>query len=237
MVIEKKNIVSDIVLRPVLGIGTTAITFLTRENQVLKLFLDTERKHFLFNEYNMLEHLQELGDIKVKNIYTPNDIYVKNGEVIATKLDYIKGEVLKKHVPDIPLKDFSDMLQEFIEAAHELSKLGVYVRDFHSKNVIINNNGINIFDTDQFDVTYFQEDICLEHNLNAFLHEIFFSIYKFPQEFRFNSKYLDSLLSNFYSVIGSYKDDLALYYALCEEFGEEASLRNVSKLVKEIGRY
>lgn len=237
MVIERKNIASDIALRPVLGIGTTAITFLTRNKQVLKLFLNTERKQFLFNEYNMLEHLQELGNIKVKNIYTPNDIYVKNREVIVTKLDYIKGEVLKKHIPDISLKDFADMLQEFIEAVHELSKLGVYVRDFHSRNVIINNNGINIFDTDQFDITYFHENICLEHNLNAFLHEIFFSIFKFPQEFRFDSKYLDSLLSNFYSVIGSYEDDLALYYALCKEFGEDASLRNVSKLVKEIGRY
>lgn len=237
MVIENKNVKFEIAFRPILGKGTTAVTYLTREKKVLKLYLNTERKRYLFREYNMLEHLQELGDIKVKNIYTPNDIYVKNGEVIATKLDYIKGEVLKKHVPDISLKDFSDMLQEFIEAVHELSKLGVYARDFHSRNVIINNNGINIFDADQFDITYFHEDICLEHNLNAFLHEIFLSIFKFPQEFRFDSKYLDSLLSDFYSVIGSYEDDLALYYALCKEFGEDASLRNVSKLVKEIGRY
>ena len=44
MIIENKNIATEIALRPVLGIGTTAITFLTRDKQVLKLFLETERK-------------------------------------------------------------------------------------------------------------------------------------------------------------------------------------------------
>lgn len=71
MIIENKNIATEIALRPVLGIGTTAITFLTRDKQVLKVFLDTERKDRLFKEYDMLEHLQELGNIKVKTFILP----------------------------------------------------------------------------------------------------------------------------------------------------------------------
>ena len=148
MVIENKNIATEIAFRPILGLGTTAITFLTKDKKVLKLFLDTERKDRLFKEYDMFSHLQELGNIKVKNIYTPNDIYVNNGKVVATKLDYIKGDVLERHIPNITLKVFTEMILELIEETHELSKLGVYVRDFHSRNVIINKNGINIFDTD-----------------------------------------------------------------------------------------
>ncbi len=70
------------------------------------------------------------------------------------------------------------MILELIRKTHELNKLGVYVRDFHSRNVIINKNGINIFDTDQFDLTYFNEDVCLEHNLNEFIHEILMSVFK-----------------------------------------------------------
>ncbi len=237
MVIENKNITTEIAFRPILGIGTTAITFLTRDKRVLKLFLDTERKDRLFKEYDMLAHLQELGNIKVKNIYTPNDVYVNDGKVIATKLDYIKGDVLEKHIPNITLKVFTEMILELIEETHELSRLGVYVRDFHSKNVIINKDGINIFDTDEFDLTYFNEEVCLEHNLSEFIHEIFISIFKIPYGFVFDSKYLNQFLSEFYSAIGTYKDDLALYYALCKEFGEDESIKNVSRLIKEIGRW
>lgn len=237
MVLENKNIVSEIAFRPILGLGTTAITFLTKDKKVLKLFLDTERKDRLFKEYDMFSHLQELGNIKVKNIYTPNDIYVNNGKAVATKLDYIKGDVLERHIPNITLKVFTEMLLELIEETHELSKLGVYVRDFHSRNVIINRNGINIFDTDQFDLTYFNEDVCLEHNLNEFIHEILMSVFKIPYGFTFDSKYLNQVLSKFYSAIGTYEDDLTLYYALCKEFGEDESIKNVNRLIKEIGRY
>lgn len=60
MVLENKNIVSEIAFRPILGLGTTAITFLTKDKKVLKLFLDTERKDRLFKEYDMFSHLVEV---------------------------------------------------------------------------------------------------------------------------------------------------------------------------------
>ena len=102
MVIENKKIKSSIIFRPILGKGTTAVCFFTKDKKVLKVFLDNERKKSLFLRFNMLTHLEDLSSIKVKNVYTPNDIYVKNGEVIATKLDYVKGSTLNRHVPNIP---------------------------------------------------------------------------------------------------------------------------------------
>ena len=47
----------------------------------------------------------------------------------------------------------------------------------------------------------------------------------------------NQVLSKFYSAIGTYEDDLTLYYALCKEFGEDESIKNVNRLIKEIGRY
>lgn len=238
MIIEDKNLVTSVAFRPILGKGTTAVAFLTKDKKVLKVFLNNYRKWCAFQDYDMLKHLENLSNIKVKNVYTPNDIYVKNGQVIATKLDYIKGNVLKKHVPNIPLKVFTEMLLELIEETYKLTELGVYVHDFHNKNVIINENGINIFDTDEFEVTVSNNGDFLNHNLSSFLHTILLSIFKFPKDFRFDNEYLDTLLFNFYKgTIESYEDDLELYYALCKEFGENESLKKVSKLVKEIGRY
>lgn len=240
MVIENKKIKSSIIFRPVLGKGTTAVCFFTKDKKVLKVFLDNERKKSLFLRFNMLTHLEDLSSIKVKNVYTPNDIYVKNGEVIATKLDYIKGSTLNRYVPNIPLKNFTDMLLELIETAYKLSELGVYVSDFHSKNVIINENGINVFDTDEFYVEHqnkSQYDEYLEHNLKIFLDTILSSIFKIPKRFIFDSRYLDSLYDKLYDAVVDYKDYLNFYYAIYKEFGETESLKNVSGLIKEIGRY
>lgn len=236
MIKTSENYIFEIIGRPILGIGTTAVVFLTKNNEVFKIYLDTERKHYLFQEYNMKEHLLELSNIDIKHIYTPKDIYMKDETVIGIKLDYIKGNTLKKKIPDIKLKEFSNMLEVLIEETNKLSELGVFVRDFHSKNVIINSDGINIFDTDQFDITIFSKDWCLEHNLNAFIHEILYTIFKFPNGFDFQSKCLSALLTKFFYPIGTSEDDLKLYYALCEELGGDTSIRDVNRLVKTLGK-
>lgn len=237
MVIENANLTSSIIFRPILGKGSTAIAFLTKDKKVLKVFLNSERKKSLFLRVDMLKHFEDLSNIKVKNVYTPNDIYVKNGEVIATKLDYIKGSTLNRHIPTIALKDFTDMLLELIETAYKLSEFGVYVNDFHDKNVIINENGINIFDTDEFYLGDRDKNIYLDHNLKALLITILTSIFKIPNGFIFDSRYLDSLYDKICGAVVDYKDYLNFYYALRDEFGKNESLKNVGRLIKEIGRY
>ena len=37
MIIENKNIATEIAFRPILGLGTTAITFLTRDKKSIKI--------------------------------------------------------------------------------------------------------------------------------------------------------------------------------------------------------
>ena len=47
MVLENKNIATEIAFRPILGLGTTAITFLTKDKKVLK------EKGYYYNLYRL----------------------------------------------------------------------------------------------------------------------------------------------------------------------------------------
>ena len=71
----------------------------------------------------------------------------------------------------------------------------------------------------------------------VFLNIILSSIFKIPNRFIFDSRYLDSLYDKLYDAVVDYRDYLNFYYALYKEFGENESLKNVSGLIKEIGRY
>lgn len=219
-----------------LGTGTTAHAFF-KDEKVLKVYRNTKRSRYVFNEFNdMVEHLLELSEIKVEKVSTPVDIYIQNNIVKAISLEFVDGITLKEKIPDVNIDIFFNYLKEFEEMAYKLSEKRVWVKDFHSGNVIINENGINVIDTDEYYITGFDKYTCLEHNLNTLFHNLFYGIFLFERGFYFESEYLNALLEKYLNIYGTYEDDLKLYYAICNEIGNDKSLVEINKLIKTLGR-
>ena len=217
-----------------IGRGTTAKVYL-KNDQAIKVYRNTSRKRYVFNEFDMKTHLDELSEVKVKNIWTPNDIYIYEDEVKAITLDYIEGKTIKKEIPDVSLKLFLDYLKELKDNLRKLSEHKIWVVDFYCGNAIVNQNGINIIDTDNFYFSDISISTCLEHNISKILHEIFDKLFDFNEYFHFYSEYLDSLLIIYFDIFASIEADFDLYKALISEFGEDTSLRDLKRLIKSIG--
>lgn len=68
----------------------------------------------------MKTHLEELSHINIKNVCTPNEIYLINDKVMATSLDHINGKTLREEIPDISMDLFLEYLESLIESVYKL---------------------------------------------------------------------------------------------------------------------
>ena len=218
----------------ILGKGTTAIVYL-KNDKAIKVYQDSKSKRMVFKEFDMKIHLEELSQLKVKNVCTPNEIYLVNDEVKATSLDHINGKTLKEEIPDISMDLFLEYLESLIESVYKLSENCIWVRDFFSGNAIVNQNGINIIDTDDFYFSCLDEETCLEHNMIEILHDIFEVTFGFKKNFHFYSESLDLLLSDYLDVFAPIDTDFALYNSLRKELGGKTSVKNLKILIKTLG--
>ena len=94
----------------ILGKGTTAIVYL-KNDKAIKVYQDSKSKRMVFKEFDMKIHLEELSQLKVENVCTPNEIYLVNDEVKAVSLDHIRGKTLKEEIPDISMDLFFEYLE------------------------------------------------------------------------------------------------------------------------------
>lgn len=235
MLKSSDGLYKKIISSKIIGLGTTAIVFKTKENKTLKYYLNTERKRMVFQNNDMLNRFSLFSELQIKNIYTPQDIYIKAYEVVAYDYNYIEGHPLGKSIPDISLELFLEYLKQIYESICILSKYHIYSRDFHRNNVIINKDGINIFDVDQYEVTLFNEGICRQHNLDVILHEILYYVFLLREGASYKDEELNKLVMKFLSSCGTYEDDIALLKYLCYIFNPKEI--SIKKLSKEIKRY
>lgn len=218
----------------VLGKGTTAIVYL-KNNKAIKVYQDSKAKKLIFQEFEMKTHLEELCKVKVKNIWTPNEVYLVDEEVKATGLNYIDGKTLWEEIPDISMDLFLEYLEVLKESVYKLSENNIWVRDFFSGNAVINKNGINIIDTDEFYFSCLGKEMCLEHNIIEILHDIFDVTFGLEKNFHFSSKSLDLLLSDYSDIFAPIEADFNLYNALRSELGGNTSVKNLKNLIKTLG--
>lgn len=235
MLVSSDGLYKKIIGSRIIGIGSTAIAFKTRDNKTLKYYLNTERKKYIFQNNDMLNNLDKLSQLKIKNIYTPQKIYVNESKVVAYDYEYIAGSSLRKKVPDISLELFVEYLDELYENICILSEHKIYSRDFHGDNVIINNKGINIFDLDQYDYSMFPEDVCLRHNLDVIFHQILYYVFLLEENVVYQDQELGKLVTNFLSILGTFEGDMALLEYIRYMFkGKEISIKNLSKEIKKM---
>ena len=108
----------------VLGKGTTAIVYL-KNNKTIKVYQDSKAKKLIFQEFEMKTHLEELCQVKVKNIWTPNEVYLVDEEVKATGLNYIDGKTLWEEIPDISMDLFLEYLEVLKESVYKLKSASI----------------------------------------------------------------------------------------------------------------
>ena len=147
-------------------------------------------------EYPIQESLNELHNKMDENSKENfvQDIKVENKDNILKLQRKIKENEIG--ISDLTDQELDEIIQKFNE-----SKITCY--DFHCGNVIINGNGINIIDTDQY---AFEEERPAINNFRFFFSHIFNEIfdigyYFMPDEnFRFYSKYITSLYEKYLYV-------------------------------------
>ncbi len=230
-----------------IGKGTTADVYL-KDGKVVKAYdLLSERTRILFNVFDMQEHLLELSKVNIKSVHVPKDIYTVAGQVYGLSLDYVEGYNLhdilngintNENTYNISLGLFLEYLEELVEIIQKINESRIVCCDFHCGNAIINENGINIIDTDNY---YFEDGNSLINNFHCFFSRIFddmFGIglpYVASSYFHFYSAYLNSLLEKYSKEDATKEDYFNLYRAISEELGYDTQIGNVKKLVKELG--
>ena len=85
----------------------------------------------------MKTHLEELCKVKVKNIWTPNEVYLVDEEVKATGLNYIDGKTLWEEIHDISMDLFLEYLEVLKESVYKLSENNIWVRDFFLEMLLL----------------------------------------------------------------------------------------------------
>lgn len=230
-----------------IGKGTTSTIYL-KDGKVIKVYdLLKERTRILFNVFDMEEHLLELSKVNIKNVHVPKDIYTVAGQVYGLSLDYVEGYNLHDilngidingNTLDISLGLFLEYLEELVEIIQKINESRIVCCDFHCGNVIINGNGINIIDTDNY---YFDDGNSSINNFHCLFSHIFDDMFDIglpfiaSAYFHFYSAYLNSLLENYSKKDATKEDYFNLYRAISEELGYDTQISNVKKLVKELG--
>ena len=147
-VVEVKSILPYLVGSIPIGVGTTAVCFLTPRNEVIKLFYNSGNTYSLFHSRDMLSHLSYISEISNSTYIGPKDIYVKKGKVIGYTYPYIYKDTLSKMPSYITKKNILSGYPELLSNTRKISDKNFRLYDMHHKNVLF-SNGYKIIDLDK----------------------------------------------------------------------------------------
>jgi len=111
-----------------IGTGTTSVVLLFR-NSAWKFSLDAER------EYNLLKKVEEANEGTPRNILKVKQVYDR----IAVELEFISGDSLEKILSKEHLNRDRTISysKDILNGIRELRQAGIYHRDLHGGNVLI----------------------------------------------------------------------------------------------------
>ena len=200
-----------------IGVGTSAICFLMKNGNVLKLYINTHLKYELFHKYDMEEHLIFLNKIKNDSYIGPEEILIKNDEVIGYIYPYVPGKVIKNLNNNIKLKSLINAYEKLYKDTILISNDSYKLQDLHQKNIIFNNNIYIIdvykgyFDESNIDNLFIKNMGYINKTIiNAIFNLKFFEYLKFRDD-KLDELYYSSLYENpiiFYELLERlfYKD-------------------------------
>ena len=122
-----------------IGYGTTAICFLTRDNNVIKYYLPTPNKKEMFAKRNMLETLTFINSIQNNTYVGPEEVFMKDDEVIGYKYPYIEAPTIKNLSNNTTLFEIYNHYEELLKDTKDISDKHFRLHDVHYKNILFNN--------------------------------------------------------------------------------------------------
>ena len=162
---EIKSILPYLSFSIPIGVGTSAICFLMRDGNVLKLYINTYLKKELFYKYDMKSHLKYLNEISNDSYIGPNEVLIKDNQVVGYIYSYIKAKTLNKISNDINMKEILNAYQNLFDDTKEVSKNNFRIADLHNKNILYNSKFYIIdldkgYQVDETNDNLFSKNIC-----------------------------------------------------------------------------
>ena len=132
-----------------IGMGSTAICFLMKDNRVFKLYLITYKKFLLFYYNDMKEKLSLLNEVSNESFIGPKEIITVKNEIVGYIYDYKKGHTLKT----LSNKTTKDMLinpyLKLINNSDKISEFNIRYYDLHQRNILLSDE-YYVIDLDKF---------------------------------------------------------------------------------------
>lgn len=222
---EIKSILPYLVGAIPIGIGTTAICFLMPNGKVLKLYRNTYLKRELFYYNDMKQHLNFLNSISNDSYIGPEELLMKNDEVIGYIYTYINALELKRLRNNIKLNDIVKGYEKLYSDTISISNNKFRLKDLHQKNILFNGN-YYVIDLDKGKLDERDSNEVFDSNIADINNVIINAIFdlKFFEYLAFYDDDLDELLYS--SLYESHED----FYELLERlFFNDITKRKVKE--------
>ena len=175
---EIKSISTYLTNSRLIGVGTTAVCFLMKNGNVLKLYLNTYNKRRLFYVNDMTEHLILLNSISNDSYIGPEEVLIKNGECIGYIYPYVHSKTLSSIDRNKSIYDVTKSFDKLIEDTKKVSNQSFRLGDLHDKNILFNHT-YSIIDLDK---GFIEDRLDIENihsaNMKNIIKTIIYAIFK-----------------------------------------------------------
>ena len=208
-----------------IGKGTTAVCYLMKNGNVLKIFKDTYNTATLKRMYpNSIEHYSSFESIKNDSYISPDELLIINGQVIAYIYKYVNAKTFKKISYLTSLRDIflSDAYKRLQENTFKASEKGFELYDSHDENILF--DGTNFYNID-LDFSNVSSDIDIDklymQNIRTIQNAMIYSLFNIKSIKKYNLYFNDEVLDKLYNL-SIYHDDNQI-----KQLVEELEKRNV----------
>lgn len=221
------------ILYEIKGKGTSANTFRTWDNQVLKVFLNNSVYKEILKEHggDFLSYLIELSKLSNPSMHVTHDVYArKDGIVTAYKYPYLVGDPIIKIKRNINLDELIEAIIELY--ANMVLEENFRLRDMHGRNILYwidkktRKLKLKLID---LDLCKFTNEDERKNNIGKLDDTIFKSVFYIPRDYdplikdeRIKPLY-QSLYGNEINIIGflqEYREFITNEYGKCETVKE-----------------
>ena len=130
-----------------IGRGHMAECYLIN-GRVYKIYTRLDRIKKIFKTRDMIEFFDYISEYGNDTVITPDELYVKDGEVLGYSYPYVEGITLSKLNSHIKLDDYRRNYDKLLEGLASFSESKYRILDMHNQNVLFDGNYFHIIDID-----------------------------------------------------------------------------------------
>jgi len=125
-----------------IGIGTTAMCFLMKDGNVIKIYYDEYLKKSMMSKIDFFEGLAN------DSFVAPLEFLIRNGKCIAQIYPYIKSHTLHNIKKSFTMSDIISGYDKLVIDTKIISYKSFILNDLHDKNILFNGS-FNVIDLDK----------------------------------------------------------------------------------------